>query len=202
MIHSKQHRGCRIQVPGDLWLPAVENSRRFTQRGHSARYAPERENALQKRHQEPRVEQKWAHKTTAIDTNSTKHKSKKIRSRLPKGKGCKLKSTVATRDKLVCRPAHSSMMVRVVRSIAAGDYDRDRCQGNEGKVLLVHRPGAHCRVAAATKHPAAITGAWACRLYSPPPTHTLLPLYPAPPMSSPPPQGTRFPPTPGGTVTK
>ena len=61
MIHSKQHRGCRIQDPGtggkhqtntkipgvpagavgcriwDPWLPVVKNSRRFAQRGHSAR---------------------------------------------------------------------------------------------------------------------------------------------------------------------
>ena len=67
MIHSKQHRGCRIQDPGtrgkhqtkiinpwctsrgcrvqnsgpcDLWLPVVENSRLFAQRAHSARCAP------------------------------------------------------------------------------------------------------------------------------------------------------------------
>ena len=60
MIHSKQHRGYRIQDPGtrgrhqarkeipdvpagavgyriqDPWLPAVENSRLFAQRAHSA----------------------------------------------------------------------------------------------------------------------------------------------------------------------
>ena len=67
MIHSGQHRGCRIQdlgTPGkcqtkkknpwctstgcrvqnsgpwDLWLPVVENSRLFAQRGHSSRCAP------------------------------------------------------------------------------------------------------------------------------------------------------------------
>ena len=66
MIHSKQHRGCRIQDPGtrgkhqtktknpwctskgcrvqnsgprDPWLPVVKNSRLFAQRGHSARTA-------------------------------------------------------------------------------------------------------------------------------------------------------------------
>ena len=66
MIHSKQHRGCRIQDPGsrgkhqtkkeipctsrgcrvqnsgpwDPWLPVVENSRLFAQHAHSARCAP------------------------------------------------------------------------------------------------------------------------------------------------------------------
>ena len=67
MIHSKQHRGCRIQDPGtrgkhqtktknpwctsrgcrvqnsgpwDPWLPVVTNSRFFAQRWHSARCAP------------------------------------------------------------------------------------------------------------------------------------------------------------------
>ena len=67
MIHSKQHRGCRIQGPGtrgkhqtkiknpwctsrgcgvqnsgpwDPWLPVVKNSRLFAQRRHSARCAP------------------------------------------------------------------------------------------------------------------------------------------------------------------
>ena len=67
MIHSKQHRRCRIQDPGtrgkhqtktknpwctgrgcrvqnsgprDPWLHVVKNSRVFAQRGHSARCAP------------------------------------------------------------------------------------------------------------------------------------------------------------------